>query len=100
MEDKSPEEIFDQLLESARHKSNHILPNCDGLASLNIIHLRYKLESTNISIIDNENINYECLDKKGLHILSKGMTRLPMNFIGVYRIKYCVLALDLPNPLC
>ena len=96
MKDKSSEEIFDQLLELKRYIESKeydikvtiscpIVRSDNGLANLKIFHLRNKLKSANISIIDNENINYEYLGKKGLHMSSKGITRLAMNFIGFIR---------------
>ena len=96
MKDKSSEEIFDQLLELKRYIESKvhdikvtiscpIVRSDNGIANLKVNHLRNKLKSANISIIDNENINYECLGKKGLHMTSKGITRLAMNFISFIR---------------
>ena len=75
MKDKSSEKIFDQLLELKRYIESKeydikvtiscaIVCSDNGLVNLKIIHLRNKLKCANISIIDNENINYEYLGKK------------------------------------
>ena len=96
MKDKSSEEIFDQLLELKKDIESKeydikvtiscpIVRSDNGLANLKIIHLRNKLKSANISIIDHENINYEYLGKKGLHMSSKSIARLATNFIGFIR---------------
>ena len=59
-----------------------IVRHDNGLANLKIIHLRNKLKTSNENVILNENIDYNSLGRKGLHMTPRGDTRLAMNFIN------------------
>ena len=54
----------------------------NGLANTKLIALRNKLKRNGLSIVNNENITYDHLGKKGLHLSRRGTGRLAMNMIS------------------
>ena len=50
-------------------------------ASLTVKHLNNHLRSLEVDVIDNENINKDCLGKKGLHLNDQGCGKFAMNLI-------------------
>ena len=52
------------------------------LANEKILHVRNKLKRNGINIIENRNITFEHLGKKGLHMTPRGTGRLAMNLIA------------------
>ena len=106
IKDKTSDIIFKQILQLKRYMENkvhgiEVTISCpiicfdNGLANLKIIHLRNKLKTENMSIIDNENIWYECLGQKGLHMTSR-YGKVSYEFYNIHKAS---LALDLSNIL-
>ena len=74
-----------------------IVPNCkivistlinrndDGKAQLTVIKVNQLLMKMNIPLINNENIKYEHLGRKGLHLNQHGTGKLAVNFIKALR---------------
>ena len=52
------------------------------LANMKILHVRNKLKRDGIKIINNENVTYDHLGRRGLHLNRKGTSRLAMNMIA------------------
>ena len=54
----------------------------NGIANVKLVHIRNQLKRNGYKIIENDNITYEHLGKKGLHLNSRGTGRLAMNMIA------------------
>ena len=59
-----------------------IIRRDDDTANIKVIHLRQMLRLSGLDIITNDNITYDHLGKKGLHLTGKGVGRLAMNMIA------------------
>ena len=54
-------------------------------AQLTITHLNEHFKDIHINMIDNANLDEECLTKKGLHLNNKGSGKLAINMIRKIR---------------
>lgn len=66
--------------------SNIVKRNDDAKAKVTITNLNKHLEELNLDIINNGNIDSDCLGKKGLHLNKKGNGKLAVNFIRGIRL--------------
>ena len=93
---KSSGEILDELL-ALKHFVERELPTCtviisqpimrfdDGKANLTIRKLISKLEELKIQVMNNSNITYDHLSRKGLHMNARGSGRVAMNIISLMK---------------
>lgn len=90
---KTAEEIYEEILELKRYTESivpdiRVVISCPivrkdiNKAHIKVIHLRSMLRTSGLEIISNENISFDLLGKKGLHLAEKGVRRLAGNLIG------------------
>ena len=53
----------------------------DDTANIKVIHVRHMLKTSGLDIITHNNIGYDYLGGKGLHLVNKGIVRLATNMI-------------------
>ena len=92
---KTAEEIFTEITNLKSHIEN-ILPNAKVFISCPVIR-RDNLRANSVLLelnkaikaldcaIKNDNVDYTCLGKKGLHLNEKGAGRLAINYISLMR---------------
>ena len=61
--------------------SNLIYQSDNGKASLTKKNVNDHLDALNIDVVDNKNIDGNCLNNSGLHLNSTGYGKLAINFI-------------------
>ena len=57
----------------------------DAKASLTIKHIISKMKFTMVDRFLNDNVSFDCLGRKGLHLNSKGVGRLAVNLLSRMR---------------
>ena len=93
---KSPDEILTDILKLKLFILDK-LPNCDVIisqpitrydnqrAKVTIRNLNAKLNLLKINMVDNSNIDFEQLGKRGLHLCNWGTSRLALNYMSLMR---------------
>ena len=92
----SSRELLDKMLELKSFISSNlptskviisspVLRTDNGKAMLTLKNLNKLMKELKINIIDNDNIKEQHLGRKGLHLNSKGTSRLAMNFIEMLK---------------
>ena len=93
---KTSSDILDDILKLKTHIES-VLPNVaiylsspiprfdNVTAGYTIHHLRNKMKDLNFKIIQNDNIDANCIGKIGLHPNGKGTGRLAMNYISLMK---------------
>ena len=65
--------------------STPITSSDNGRANLTVINLADLLKKSGTTVMNNSNINHDCLGKKGLHLSRKGTGKLAMNTINLIK---------------
>ena len=53
----------------------------DDVANIKVIHVRHMLKTSGLEVITHDNIDYDYLGGKGLHLVNRGTVKLATNMI-------------------